>query len=100
MDTRANIRTHSSGLGSAPLDESLFRAAVFEQLGESRLEAAVTTDICGKSDSNATRLDAEATDPIRKSRLHRKVATTIFFESNGGHGRGQQKQHSPRYALL
>lgn len=75
------------GIGSAPLDESLFRAAVFEQLGESRLEAAVTTDICGKSDSNATRLDAEATEPIRKARLHRKVATTIFFESNGGQAR-------------
>ena len=78
------------GLGSAPLDESLFRAAVFEQLGESRLEAAVTTDICGKSDSNATRLDAEATDPVKKARLHRKVATTIFFESNGGQARAAE----------
>lgn len=36
------------GLGTAPLDDSLFRSAMFEQLGETRLEAAVTTDIIGK----------------------------------------------------
>lgn len=72
------------GLGTAPLEDTLFRTAVFEQLGEQRLEAAVTTDICGKKDSHATRLDAEAVDTIKKARLHRKVATTIFFESNGG----------------
>jgi len=71
-------------LGTAPLDDPLFRAAVFEQLGEDRLEAAVTTDICGKSDSHATRLDQTAVEAIRKARLHRKVATAIFFESNGG----------------
>jgi hypothetical protein len=72
------------GLGTAPLDDPLFRAALFEQLGEHRLEAAVTTDICGKKDSHAVRLDSEAVDTIKKARLHRKVATTIFFESNGG----------------
>lgn len=75
-------------LGSAPLDEPLFRAAVFEQLGEERLEAAVTTDICGKADSHAARLDATAQDAIRRARLHRKVATAIFFESNGGQLQG------------
>lgn len=72
------------GLGTAPLDDPLFRAAAFEQLGEHRLEAAVTTDICGKKDSHAVRLDMEAVDAIKKARLHRKVTTTIFFESNGG----------------
>ncbi len=72
------------GLGTAPLDETLFRAAVFEQLGEMRMEAVVTTDICGKAESHATRLDTEASELIRKARLHRKVATAIFFESNGG----------------
>ena len=72
------------GLGTAPLDDSQFRAALFEQLGEHRLEAAVTTDICGKKDSHAIRLDGEAVDVIRKGRIHRKVATSIFFESNGG----------------
>jgi hypothetical protein len=71
-------------LGTAPLDDPQFRAAVFEQLGENRLEGAVTTDICGKKDSHAVRLDAEADDQIKKARLHRKVTTTIFFESNGG----------------
>jgi predicted AAA+ superfamily ATPase len=72
------------GLGTAPLDDSVFRAALFEQLGEHRLEAAVTTDICGKKDSHAIRLDNEATEAISKGRIHRKVATSIFFESNGG----------------
>lgn len=77
------------GLGTAPLDEPQFRAAMFEQLGEHRLEAAVTTDICGKKDSHALRLDNEAVEAIKKSRLHRKVATAIFFESNGGMTRAE-----------
>ena len=72
------------GLGTAPLDDAMFRAAVFEQLGESKLEGAVTTDICGKKDSHAIRLDAEAQETIKNARLHRKVSTAIFFESNGG----------------
>ncbi len=71
-------------LGTAPLGNPQFRAAVFEQLGTDRLEAAVTTDIIGKKDAHAVRLDSEAVDTIRKARLHQKVATTIFFESNGG----------------
>lgn len=71
-------------LGSAPLDDPMFRSAVFEQMGENRLETAVTTDICGKKGSHAIRLDAEAQDEIKKARLHRKAASTIFFESNGG----------------
>jgi predicted AAA+ superfamily ATPase len=74
-------------LGTAPLDEPFFRAAVFEQLGADRLEAAVTTDICGKKDSHTVQLDEGAVDTIRKTRLHRKVATDIFFESNGGQTR-------------
>lgn len=71
-------------LGSAPLDDPTFRTAVFEQLGEEKLEAAVTTDIAGKKGAHAVRFDDEAADTVRKARLHRKVATTIFFESNGG----------------
>ncbi|HLF29239.1 MAG TPA: DUF499 domain-containing protein [Anaerolineae bacterium] len=47
------------GVGTAPLDDAMFRAAVFEQLGEDRLEG-------------------EAVETIRKA------ATAIFFESNGG----------------
>ncbi|MBW8076998.1 MAG: DUF499 domain-containing protein [Gallionella sp.] len=77
------------GLGTAPLDDSQFRAALFEQLGEHRLEAAVGTDIAGKKDSHAIRLDNEASDEIKKWRLHRKVATAIFFESNGGMSRSE-----------
>jgi len=71
-------------LGSAPLSDPMFRAAAFEQLGDTRLEAAVTTDIAGSATAHATRLDAEAVEGIRKARVHQKVATTIFFESNGG----------------
>ena len=71
-------------LGSAPLDNTMFRTAMFEQLGEDRLEAAVTTDIAGKKDSRAVCLDAESKDAIGKARLHQKISSAIFFESNGG----------------
>ncbi len=87
------------GLGTAPLDDPIFRAAVFEQLGESKLEAAVTTDICGKKDAFAIRLDNEATETIKKARLHRKVATAIFFESNGGQARGEATVPEIRLAV-
>ena len=75
--------------GTAPLDDSTFRSACFEQLGERRLETAVTTDIAGDANAHSMRLDKEATDEIRKARLHRKVATSIFFESNGGQLQGK-----------
>ncbi|WP_437483908.1 DUF499 domain-containing protein [Sorangium sp. So ce1014] len=71
-------------LGTAPLDDLNFRAALFEQLGEQRLEAAVTADVAGRPEAHALCLDREATEAVKKARLHRKVATTIFFESNGG----------------
>jgi hypothetical protein len=87
------------GLGTAPLDDSLFRSAVFEQLGETKLEGAVTTDICGKKESHAVRLDAEAQDTIKNARLHRKVATAIFFESNGGQAKGEATQPEIRLAV-
>lgn len=76
------------GLGTAPLEEPNFRAAVFEQLKEDRLEGPVTTDIAGRKESHAIRLDSEANATIKRARLHRKVATTIFFESNGGQTHG------------
>ncbi|MEI6786486.1 MAG: DUF499 domain-containing protein, partial [Verrucomicrobiota bacterium] len=87
------------GIGSAPMDESLFRTAVFEQLGENKLEGAVTTDICGKKDSHALRLDAEADETTRKARLHRKIATVILFESNGGQAKGEATQPEIRLAV-
>ena len=87
------------GLGTAPLEDSMFRSAVFEQLGETKLEGAVTTDICGKKESHATRLDAEAPDTIKAARLHRKVATAILFESNGGQAKGEATQPEIRLAV-
>ena len=71
-------------LGTAPFGDAIFRAAVFEQLGSRALETAVTVDIAGRKESFASALDAEAVEAIRKDRLHQKVATVVFFESNGG----------------
>lgn len=96
--TRAN-RDPLITLGTAPLEDPLFRAEVFAQLGENRLEGAITTDICGKKDSHAVRLDAEANDAIKKARLHRKVSTAIFFESNGGMLRGESTLPEIRLAV-
>lgn len=76
-------------LGLAPLQDPTFRAAMFEQLGSDGLEIPVTTDIIGKGDAHAVRLDKEAHDVVKKAQLHRKVATTIFFESNGGMSQGK-----------
>lgn len=87
------------GLGTAPLDDSIFRTAVFEQIGESKLEGAVTTDICGKKESHATRLDQEASSDIKKARLHRKAMTAIFFESNGGQSKLEATEPEIRLAI-
>ncbi len=84
-----NQRDALISLGSAPLEDSTFRSACFEQLGERNLETAVTTDIAGSTNAHAVRLDKESTEEIRKARLHRKVATVIFFESNGGQLKGK-----------
>lgn len=86
-------------LGTAPLDDSDFRAAVFDQLGERRLEGAVTTDVAGRPEAHALRLDNEAQEAVRKARLHRKVATTIFFESNGGQQKGEATGPEIRLAV-
>jgi hypothetical protein len=85
----SNQRDALISLGSAPLEDSTFRSACFEQLGERNLETAVTTDIAGSANAHAVRLDKESTEEIRKARLHRKVATVIFFESNGGQLKGR-----------
>lgn len=78
------------GLGTAPLEDPIFRAAIFEQLGEDRLEGSVTTDIAGRKEAHAVRLDNEASSAIKKARLHRKVATVILFASNGGQTHGTE----------
>ena len=71
-------------LGSAPLHDQFFRTAMFEQLGENKLEIPVVADIDGRPESHARRLDREAGEPIKSMGLHQKVATAILFESNGG----------------
>ena len=86
-------------MGTAPLDDPLFRSAIFEQLGGAKLEGAVTTDICGKKDSHALRLDKEAVETIRKARLHQKVAASIFFESNGGQAKAEATLPEIRLAV-
>lgn len=68
-------------LGSAPLAQAGFRSVVLGQLGESRLVAAIDTDIAGEQ-SHARALDADAAGPLRD--IHRRVGTTILFESSGG----------------
>lgn len=86
-------------LGTAPLADPDFRQAIFGQLGNDKLEGVVTTDIAGKNDAHALRLDKEATDAIRKARLHQKVATVIFFESNGGQAKAEATLPEIRLAV-
>lgn len=72
------------GLGTAPLEILTFRDSVTLQLNEDRLKAVITTDITGRPDAHAEYLDRQADEDIKKRRLHRKIATAILFESNGG----------------
>jgi len=85
-------------LGSAPLEESLFRAAVFEQLGEQRLEAAIMADIAGE-EAHAVRMDAAAPESLKRLRLHKKVSTVVFFESSGGQVRKEATLPEVRLAV-
>ena len=68
-------------LGSAPLSEHGFRSVVLGQLGESRLVAAIDTDIAGEQ-AHSKALDADTRGPLRD--IHRRVGTAILFESSGG----------------
>lgn len=68
-------------LGSAPLDVPDFRSVVLGQIGESRLVAAIDTDISG-TQSHARALDADTKGALRN--IHRRVGTAILFESSGG----------------
>lgn len=85
-------------LGSAPLEDPLFRAATFEQLGENRLEAAVLSDIAGE-EAHAVRLDQEAGRSMKRLRLHQQVATAVFFESAGGQVRNEATLPEVRLAV-
>jgi len=87
-------------MGSAPFDTPIFRQDVFSQLGERNLEIPVTTDIFGNANANAARLDQEASSPaIKQAQLHRKVATAIFFESNGGVSQNRAQASLPEIRL-
>jgi len=68
-------------LGSAPLFDAGFRSVVLGQIGESRLMTAIETDIAGEQ-AHARALDADTKGPLRD--IHRRVGTTILFESSGG----------------
>jgi hypothetical protein len=68
-------------LGSAPLDVPAFSGVILGQLGEPRLVAAIDADISG-AHSHAKALDADTKGPLRE--IHKRVATTILFESSGG----------------
>jgi len=68
-------------LGSAPLDVPEFQSVVLGQLGESRLVAAIDSDISGVQ-SHARALDADTSGTLLD--IHRRVGTTILFESSGG----------------
>lgn len=68
-------------LGCAPLEVPDFRGVVLGQLGESRLLAAIEADIAGEQ-SHARALDADTKGALRN--IHRRVGTTILFESSGG----------------
>lgn len=83
-------------LGSAPIAESGFRSVVLGQLGEGRLSAAIDADIAGKQ-SHAQALDADSKGQLRD--IHRRVGTTILFESSGG--QSEKIAHLPelRFAL-
>ena len=83
-------------LGSAPLSEPGFRSVVLGQLGESRLVAAIDSDIAG-AQAHSRALDADTKGPLRD--IHRRVGTAILFESSGG--QTEKVAHLPelRFAL-
>jgi hypothetical protein len=84
-------------LGSAPLGEPGFRSVVLGQLGETRLIAAIETDIAG-AQSHARALDADTKGPLRD--IHRRVGSAVLFESSGG--QTDKVAHLPelRFALI
>lgn len=84
-------------IGSAPLHAREFCTVVLGQLGETRLVHAIESDIAGEH-NKAAALDTDtATGPLKD--LHRRVGTTILFESSGG--QRDQVAHLPelRFAL-
>ncbi len=85
------------GLGTAPLDDPYFRAALFEQLGNNDLEGPVTTDIAGKKDAHALRLDREADDAVKKSQAapEGRDDDPVRVERRHDQGRGDRARDPP-----
>ena len=83
-------------LGSAPLEVPEFRAVILGQLGEPRLNPAIEADIAS-AHCHAGALDADSKGSLKD--IHRRVGTTILFESSGG--QGDKAAHLPelRFAL-
>ncbi|MXY24404.1 MAG: ATP-binding protein [Acidobacteria bacterium] len=68
-------------LGSAPLEVPDFIGVVLGQLGESRLSTAIEVDIAG-AQAHARALDGDTKAALRD--VHRRVGTSMLFESSGG----------------
>jgi hypothetical protein len=87
-------------LGSAPLEDQFFRAAVLEQLGSEELQAAIIADVAGPQ-AHADRLDEDPEFPegLRRARVHRRVASAVFFESSGGQVRDRATLPEVRLAV-
>lgn len=68
-------------LGSAPLDVPEFQSVMLGQLGESRLIAAIESDIAGNH-SHAKALDVDSKGALRG--IHQRTGSVILFESSGG----------------
>ncbi len=85
-------------LGSAPLHDPHFRAAILGQLGEPRLVGAIDADIAGEQ-GHARALDTLAGASGELSSIHLRTATTVLFESSGG--MADKAAHLPelRFAL-
>ena len=84
-------------LGSAPLNVPEFRAVILGQLGEARLDVAIDADLAGPM-AHAKHLGC-GTPQGALSDIHRRVGTTILFESSGG--QVEKVAHLPelRFAL-
>lgn len=68
-------------LGSAPPEASEFRATILSQLGEAKLESAITTDIAGET-ARTRGLDADTKGPLKD--IHRRAGAAILFELSRG----------------
>lgn len=83
-------------LGSAPLEDRGFRAAVLGQLGAPQLGTMIDADLTADN-AHAHALDADTKGHL--TGIHRQVGTALLFESAGG--QSDRAAHLPelRFAL-